>query len=94
MQVQFDFLYLVGAAVSVVGVIEWAKGFFPKINTVWWRVALAPACALVAWAGDGGAYQIATNAFALLALTQVGYPLLVQLPTSVIGAFKNKIGGQ
>jgi len=42
MKVIFDFWYLIGAAVSVVGVVEWLKGFFPAtIPTKVWRAVLA-----------------------------------------------------
>lgn len=93
MNVTFDWAYLVGAAIAVVGVLEWIKGFAPVTWPSWvWRVVMAPICVVVAIAGDGGVFQIATNSFALIAISQIGYPVLIQLPTAIIQAFRNKIG--
>jgi hypothetical protein len=93
MNVTFDFLFLIGAAVSVVGILEYLKGFFPVSTPSWvWRAALAPVAFLVALAADGGWYQIATNALSLVALTQISYPVLIQLPSALIEAFRKKLG--
>jgi len=93
MNVTFDWLFLVGASISVVGVIEWLKGFLPSTWPSWvWRAALAPVAVLVALAADGGAFQVATNALSLLALSQICYPVLIHLPSAIIEAFKKKMG--
>lgn len=92
--VQFDITLIVLASVSVVGVVEWLKGLFPKeTNTVVWRVVLLPVSVVVAVFAGGSLAQMATNSLALLAVTQIAYPLLIQLPSSIIGAVKNKLGG-
>lgn len=90
--VSFDFIFLAGAAVSVVGVVEYLKGFWPKAPTWAWRLSIPPACVAVAIAGDGGPFQIATNAFMLLAVAQIGYPILVQLPVALIEKFRKSLG--
>lgn len=87
MKITIDWVYLVAAALAAVGVIEWIKGFpaFAKAAGWMWRVILALACLAIAIIGDGGWAQIGTNAVILLALAQIGYPLLVKLPESIIG---------
>jgi len=92
--VSFDYAYLIGASIGVVGVIEWIKGFdFLKNAPSWiWRVIIVPVCGGVAIAADGGVYQVASNAILLVAIVQIGYPILVQLPTALIQAFRDKIG--
>lgn len=93
MNVALDFTFLIAASISVVGVVEWVKGLLPQTVPSWvYRVALLPVSIIVAVAADGGLFQVATNAIALLAVTQIGYPVLVQLPTALINAFRNKLG--
>jgi hypothetical protein len=91
MGVTFDWLLLVGASISVVGVIEWLKGFFPKAPSWIWRIVLAPVSLGVAIAADGGPFQIATNTLALLAMGQIGYPMLIQLPGVIVEFFKRTL---
>ncbi len=93
MNVGLDFVFIVGASVSVVGVVEWIKGLLPANIPSWvYRAVLLPVSITVAVAADGGVFQVATNSLALLAVTQIGYPLLIQLPTALIEAFRKKIG--
>ncbi len=94
MTVSFDWLLLVGASISVVGVIEWLKGFVPKAPSWLWRAVLAPVALGVAMALDSGPFQIATNSLALLAMAQIGYPVLIQLPVVIIEFFKRTLGGK
>lgn len=94
MQVSFDFTFLIAASVSVVGVVEWLKGFLPISVPTWvYRAVLLPVSAIVAVAAGGSVFQIASNVLAMLAVTQISYPVLVQLPGSLITVFKNRIGG-
>lgn len=86
--VQFDFMFLAGAAISVVGVVEYIKGFWPAAPAWAWRLSIPPACVAVAVAGGGNLSQIATNSFLLLAVAQIGYPLLIQLPGVIIKKFQ------
>lgn len=93
--VHIDINFIVLASVSVVGVIEWLKGLVPEKTPTWvWRVALLPVSALVSFAADGGMFQVVTNGLALLAVTQIAHPVLVQLPSAIVTAFKNRIGGE
>lgn len=80
MGIQIDFVYLVAAAFSVTGVMEYIKGFpFAKKLPTWaWQIALPVICIGVAVAADGGFFQIATNAVILLALSQLAYQSIVQ----------------
>jgi len=92
--IQFDFMYLTGAAIAVVGVMEWLKGFFPvdKVPSWVWRALMAPTCVAIAAAGGGALNQILSNGAALIAITQIGYPVLVQLPIAVIEKFRKSLG--
>lgn len=89
--VSFDFIFLAGAAVSVVGVVEYLKGFWPTAPAWALRLSIPPACVAVAIAGGGEVPQIATNAFMLLAVSQIGYPILVQLPVALIEKFRKSL---
>ena len=90
----FDLTFLVMASIAVVGVLEWLKGFVTaKVPTWTYRLALLPISFIVAAAGVEGMMQILTTTFMLLSITNICYPLLIQLPTSLIAAFKNKLGG-
>jgi hypothetical protein len=48
----------------------------------------------VAVALDSGPFQIATNALALLAMAQIGYPVLIQLPVMIIEFFRKNLVGK
>lgn len=89
-----DFTYIVGASIGVVGVLEWAKGFaiFSKLPAWVWRAVSPFACAGVGIAGGGEWPQMATNAILLLAVSQIGYPVLIQLPTALIEKFRKALG--
>ncbi len=91
MEVTFDLLYLGGASISVVGVVEYVKGFFPRLPPWVWRLTMALASVAVAVSGGGSVSQIATNAFALLALSQIGYPVIIQLPLAMIEKFRKTL---
>lgn len=86
MGIEVNWTYLVAAALAAVGIIEWLKGF-PAFNATpsWvWRIILPLACIAIAILGNGGWRQMGTNAAILLAVAQIGYPLLVKLPASII----------
>jgi len=72
-----DFVYLGGAALGVVGALEYLKGFFKDAPTLAWRLMLPVVCVGVAFAGDGGLYQVATNSVILLAMCQIGYDKII-----------------
>lgn len=96
MNVQIDWFYLVSAAVIVVGLLEFVKGFFKdvKVPSWIWRAIIVPIGVGVAWAGDGGIYQVATNSLGLISLTAISYPVLIQIPAAIIQFFKDKIVGK
>lgn len=85
------------ASMSVVGVLEWAKGFFvtkagDNLVPPWgWRIIMAAAAFIIAVSLGGGVNWIATNTGALIAMTQLGYPLLIQLPEAMIKAARRKL---
>lgn len=86
MNVIIEWGYLLGAAVGVVGVMEYAKGFAKAAPTWVWRALLPLVCIGVAIAGDGGIYQIATNALVLLACCEVGYSYILKAIKGKVGA--------
>ena len=92
----FDFsifvTWLLGA-IAVVGLIEWAKGFFESVKSknrksIALSLALPAVCFFVAF-GKGGADAV-WNAFGMWSLAQLCYALIVQ---SVQNAFKNRAAG-
>lgn len=93
--ITFDWYYLVPAAAIVVGCIQWIKGYDVK-NTVpvWvWRSLMPLVCAGIAVAGGAGQIwqQWASNAAALIMLSEAGYPILIQLPKEIINMVRAKI---
>jgi len=96
---KFDWFLIVSAAVVSVGVMEYVKGFVTvkagaKPVPSWvWRLVLLVICAGVAAAMDGGLSQAMTNALALVAVAEVGYPVLIQLPKAAIDVFRKKLEG-
>lgn len=96
MNVQFDWIFLISASICTVGVMEYVKGFFVSKNIPKnvWRGVLALAAIVVAlFAGSNniGWHQVATNAIALVALCEMAYPLIVQLPAEAITFFRAKV---
>lgn len=87
MNVTLDFSFLVPAAAVAVGVVEYMKSWWKTAPSWVWRAAIIPASFGVAVAADGGGYQVATNALALLVLTHAGYPVLVKAPAFFIDWF-------
>lgn len=85
MEISIDWVYLVASAFTVAGIIEYVKGFFKKAPAWTWRVVLPVACIGVAFAGDGGVYQIATNALLILALSQLCYEGIIAKVKKTIG---------
>lgn len=93
--IQFDvqtLFSLVAYSVTVVGVLEYLKGFFKPLPTWVSRGLLLPVCAGVAWAAGGDVFQVATNGLALVAISQIGYPVLIQLPSAMIDKFRKSLG--
>jgi hypothetical protein len=66
--------------------MEWVKGFAKQAPSWFWRLALPFVCTGVAIAGNGGIYQIATNAIILLASCEVGYSYILQTIKQKAGA--------
>ncbi len=52
---------------------------------------MAPVALGVALAADGGVFQVATNTLALIAVTQIAHPLLIQIPGAVVESFRKKV---
>jgi len=96
---KLDWILIIGAAVAAVGTLEWVKGFFAdaagkqRLPSWAWRLILAVVCAGVAVSMDGGLYQTLLDGFALLAVAQVCYPLLVQLPEAALKAWRKRVEG-
>lgn len=80
-----DWAYIVAACIGVVGGLEYIKGFFKDAPTIAWRIMLPIVCLGVAIAGDGGIYQIATDAIIMLAICQIGYDKLIAFGKGKIG---------
>jgi hypothetical protein len=89
MGIAIDWTYLIGAAVAVVGIIEWAKNFPGMKATLLWWCLLPIASFAVAYFGDGGIWQILTNGCVVWAVAQLGYTGLVKLPEALIEKLKN-----
>lgn len=91
--VNFNWEYLVGAAISVVGIIDWMKKFPGwKLSLLWWL--LVPVTALgVAYLADGGVWQVLSNGALTWAICDLAYPVLVKIPEAILGWFKAKILG-
>lgn len=76
-----DFGIWAAGAVIVVGVVQWAKGLFPKVPSKLWSIVLP-----VVSAGAGFAYSFKTGVIAdgvwtslgIWAIAQLGYELIVQ----------------
>lgn len=73
MQVVFDFVYLAAAAIGVVGILEYLKGFWKTAPSIVWRLAMPLICIGVSILGDGGLWQVASNSVILVALCHLGY---------------------
>lgn len=89
MNITIDWQYLIGAAVAVVGIIDWAKNFPGKKASLLWWCLLPVASFAVAYLGDGGIWQILTNGCLTWAIAQLGYAGLVKLPATLIEKLKN-----
>lgn len=63
-------------AVIVVGLIQWFKGMLPKAPTWVWIIA-SPLAAVIGSAAYG-TDKIAWNALGILAVSQMGYELILQ----------------
>ena len=77
MKIDINWVYLIAAAFGVAGTMEYIKGFAKAAPTWVWHAILPVVCVGVAAAGDGGGWQIATNAIFLLAITQLAYDLVI-----------------
>jgi len=93
-------LGIVLGAMVVVGALEWVKGYFlikgteqNKVPGWGWRVVLCGVCVVVSITAGGGISWIALDAIALLAVAQIGYPVLVKLPLTIIGGVEKKAQG-
>lgn len=72
------------AAFSAIGVMEWAKGFFPDVNKKVWRGLMPLVCLGVVFAAQR-LPDFVTLSLVTLASTQVGYEAIVE---GVISKFK------
>lgn len=82
---KIDWGYLVAAAFTVAGVLEYVKGFFKSAPGWIWRVSLPIICIGVSFAGGGERHQIATNALLILALSQICYDGIIAKVKKTIG---------
>jgi hypothetical protein len=69
-----DIVFLVTAAFSVAGVIEYVKGFAPKAPTWVWQALLPVACVGVVLVAGQQLY----SAVVVLALSQLCYQSIIQ----------------
>jgi hypothetical protein len=90
MNPSIDILYLTMAAFGVLGIIEWIKSLIAAIESKD-RKALGWVCLslvlsfIVAAAGDGGIWQVLTNAILILAFNElVGYNMIVKTVFALI----------
>ena len=80
MEIKSDFLFLVMSAFSVAGILEYIKSAIAANVPKWVFAVLSPlACIGVAVAGGGDFHQIATNAIATLAMSQLLYQSIIQV---------------
>jgi len=87
-----DPMYIVTASVGVVGVVEWLKNLFPRGAQGLWTGLLPGICTGVAIFGGGDWTQIGTNALVTLAVSEMSYPILVQLPKALVDKFRKSLG--
>lgn len=95
MNVQIDWGYVVSAAVIAVGIVQWMKGLLKRFPSWVWSAIIPAVSTGVAFAADGGVWQIATNALAVWAICQLGYELILQNIGKMIGGLlvsKNAAG--
>ena len=78
MNIKIDFMYLVAAAFTVSGILEYVKSYAKTAPVIIWQILLPVICAGVAIAADGGVYQIITNALIILALSQLAYQAIIK----------------
>ena len=71
-------------AVSVVGILEWAKGLYDSVKAKTWKSVVfsgaLPAVSIGVAALKGGA-DVAWNCAGIWSITQLGYALIVQTVT-------------
>ncbi len=90
MKLDFNILFYVLAAFSVVGVVQWLKSLAKNIIASW-RVPLVSAIVsfAVAFAAGGAINQILINGVIVLAFVELGWSIIVKTVFNLIG----KIGG-
>jgi len=86
----FDWGYIMSAAVIVVGIIQWAKNLAKNFPAIVWVIIVPVVSIGVAFAADGGIYQIITNGLAIWAICQIGYEFILQNATKMIQGFMTK----
>jgi hypothetical protein len=89
MKVSIDIVYLVLAAFAVIGFITWLKNLYSSIKTKTWAAVgysflVLGSAILIAFAGGGEWSQIATTAFIVLALVELGYQIIVKTVLSMV----------
>lgn len=89
MKVSIDIVYLVLAAFAVIGFITWLKNLYGSIKTKTWATVgysflVLGSAILIAFAGGGEWSQIATTAFIVLALVELGYQIIVKTVLSMV----------
>ena len=97
MQIKIDFMYLLVAAFAVIGVVQWTRGLIDAIkNKGNWQYSLMSLGIswIVAIAGDGGLYQVCTNALILLALVELCYQLIIKIVIGMLSNVLAKASGQ
>lgn len=81
---KIDYEIVLSAAFAAIGLLEYVKGFFPSATPLVWR-ALMPVVCLTLAGFMALLPQWVTTGILALALSQVGYELIIQSVKSRIG---------
>lgn len=85
--IELNVAFLVGAAVIVIGMIQWAKGIANKVPSKAWAIIMPILSVVVAICVGGGINQIAVNGLGIWAICQLGYEIIVQAVTKRLRDF-------
>jgi hypothetical protein len=80
----------IGGAVTVIGLIQWIKGFVPATVPTWIWAAAAPALAI----GYALAPDFVRTGAGILAVSQIGYETIIQAIKQSLAAKAGTTGGQ
>lgn len=103
MDVKVDVVYLIFASFAVIGLIEWAKSLVEAVvglvkegkwKPLAWVLGSLAFSVMVAAFGDGGKYQVLTNAVLILAFNEIlGYNVIVKGIFAVVDFTIKRLSG-